>query len=238
MFSKQWINARQNLIIEDLLCSRTKQTPAQLCFKYSNITNKSKFIASHQLLSHNDYHVSEFLKCLREKPKHLASLIVKSEKCSSLASAQLITGIDNQYFSNQLIIPIIFQSLYANCVLIEDEIYCLQILKYLIELQFEPSHEFSINNNSSSSLISLTQIDNLTNNFNVDLRRLIRKKSCSFNILFKHFTTFSFSTHLFLITALHEPIVNALTELSDEGFLDIDLDKAMSRFTNEEFINR
>ena len=56
---------------------------------------------------------------------------------------------------------------------------------------------------------------------NVDLRRLIRKQSCSFNIVFKYYTEFVFSTRLFLTAALHEPILQLL--MQDEWYYDIDL---------------
>ena len=101
--------------------------------------------------------------------------------------------------------PIIFNSLYANGLLINDEMHVLQLLKQLIELQFTD---------------------------NVDLRRLIRKQSCSFNIVFKYYTEFVFSTRLFLTAALHEPILQLL--MQDEWFYDIDPNKALERFSPEE----
>jgi len=131
-----------------------------------------------------------------------------------MAAAQLVSGIENQtFFSNQILIPIVFQSVYGNCVLNEDEIMCLQLLKNLIEMQF-------------SSINELT---------NIDLRRLIRKPSCSFNILFRFYTSFAFSNQLFLYTSLHEPITQVLT---DEWYLDVDPEKALGRFSNEELISR
>jgi len=90
---------------------------------------------------------------------------------------------------------------------------CLQLLKNLIEMQFSSSSEPS----------------------NVDLRRLIRKPSCSFNILFRFYTSFAFSTQLFLHACLHGPIAQVL---ADEWYLDVDPEKALGRFSNEELISR
>lgn len=145
----------------------------------------------------------------------MANLILKAEKINSgffLNSVDFIRGVDNQKFSAQNLIQIVFQSLYGNCVLVQDESLCLQLLKNLMKNQF-CGEEVQ----------------------NVDLRKLIRKQSCSFNILFKMYTSFSYSAQLFLITTLHEPINQMLT---DEWFLDIDPDKAMARFSIDEKINK
>lgn len=222
LFNKQWLIARQHCILDDLIFGRNKATPNQVCTKFSSITNKHQFIESYKILGHNDYYVGEFLKALREKPQYLAQLIVKSEKYISMTS---LNGIECQYYSAQHLIPIVFQSLYGNCILIQDEYYCLQLLKHLIEIQFSQSSETTAN----------LFLNNEGFNPSIDLRRLIRKQSCSFNILFKLYTSFSYSAQLYLITALYEPISQILT---DEWFLDIDPDKALARFSNEELINK
>lgn len=129
---------------------------------------------------------------------------------------------ESNLITNQQIIPIIFQCLYGNCILVQDELYCLQLLKHLIEQQFtqKPQNTSKLN-------------DLFTNN--IDLRKLIRKKSCSFNQIFKLYTSFSYSTQLYLTTILREPITQLL---SDEWYLDIDSDKALGRFTQEELLQR
>ncbi len=71
---------------------------------------------------------------------------------------------------------------------------------------------------------------------NVDLRRLIRKPSCSFNIVFKNYTEFSFSTRFFLTAALHEPILQLL--MQDEWYYDIGPDKELVRFSPAERLKR
>lgn len=201
---------------------RNKYTITQCCNKYALITDKTQFSESYKTFGHNDYYVGEFLKALRDKPKYLAKLVVRSEKYSATNAIPLINGVDNKYFTTQQLIPIMFRSLYGNCILKKDENLCLDLLKHLIELQFGNGET-----SSSNSLIDL--------NANVDLRRLIRKQSCSFNILFKLYTSFTYSAQLFLAAALYDPITQILT---GEWFLDIDPDKALARFSAEEIASK
>lgn len=238
LFQKQWSIGRQHLMIDDLIFGRNnKLSLAQVCSKFSMLNDQAQFTESHKVFGHNDYHVSEFFRQLRENPKHVADLIVKSEKCTQTAAAQLISGVDNQlYFSNQILIPILFQSVYGNCVLTDDETYCLQVLKNLIEIQFSSGSNTSTQSagvffNAHSAT---AQPSDFYSN-NIDFRRLIRKHSCSFNVLFRFYTSFAFSTQLFLHTSLHEPITHIL---SDEWYLDIDPDKALGRFSQEEILSR
>jgi hypothetical protein len=107
------------------------------------------------------------------------------------------------------LISIIFNTLYSNCLLQCDELLIIRLLKHLIDIQFD---------------------------LNIDLRRLIRKSNCSFNIVFKYYTEFVFSTRLFLTAALNEPILHIL--MQDEWFYDIDPEKALVRFSSEERLKR
>ena len=113
----------------------------------------------------------------------------------------------------------------------------MELLKYLLEMQFgggsTSNGEQTIKTSQSSP--NLIDFNSANVNNNIDLRRLIRKQSCSFNILFKLFTSFSYSAQLFLTAALYEPITQILT---GEWFLDTDPDKALARFTTEEITNR
>jgi hypothetical protein len=233
LFNKQWLIGKQHLLLDDLIFGRNKFTINQCCTKFSSLESKIQFIESYKILGHNDYYVAEFLKSLREKPKYLASLIVKSEKQQHPSTAnnsnnpntnantgptQGFNGMvesGHQLFSSQQLISILFQSLYGNCVLVQDEYYCLQLLNHLIEIQFSQNETGQ--------------------NDGPDLRRLIRKQSCSFNILFKLYTSFSHSAQLFLTASLYDPITQILT---DEWFLDIDPDKALARFGSDEISNK
>ena len=235
LFQQQWSIGHQHLLLEDLICGRSNKisTTKQICSQFSLFNEPLEFTESHKVFGHNDYHVGEFLKALRQHPKYLAYLLVRSEKCcTQMASPQLISGVDNQtFFSNQQLLPIVFQSIYGNCILYQDEKYCLQLLKYLIEMQFSSGSASSlINFNEASSNVGSNEFYT-----NIDLRKLIRKQSCSFNIIFSFYTSFVFSAQLFLHTSLHEPITQIL---GDEWYLDVDPDKALGRFTQEEIINQ
>lgn len=206
---------------------RSKSTMSQTCARYALSPARTQFIESHKQFGHHDYYVAEFLKALRERPSHLAKLIVRSEKytststslssmlASSLGPGQLLPGVDNQYFSTQRLVKAAFHSLYGNCLLIQDECLCLQLMKHLLE------HQFGMADGPDQT------------STNVDLRRLIRRQSCSFNIMFKLYMTFSHSSQLFLTAALYEPIAKML---NDEWYLDIEPDKALARFSNEDII--
>lgn len=58
-------------------------------------------------------------------------------------------------------------------------------------------------------------------------RRLLRPRASSFSRLYAEFHEGLFEAKLFLTAALHQPIMQLLTE--DEEYLDIDPDKAISR---------
>lgn len=90
------------------------------------------------------------------------------------------------------------------------------MLKQLIEMQFTSSLDQTIN------------IDYL--------RRLIRKQSSTFNIIFKYYTEFVFTTRLFLTAALNEPILKLL--MQDDWYYDVDPDKVLIRFSVEERLKR
>jgi hypothetical protein len=193
LFNKQWQIGKQHVLLDDLILGRNKVnlTTNQYCTRFSWLESKSQFVESYKLLGHNDYYVAEFLRTLREKPKYVASLMVRAE-----ASAASLPA----FSSAPAIIAILFQSLYGNCVLVQDEFYCLQLLNHFVELQFswnsvDNGDDAKATTNSATTTASLNQSC-------LDLRRLIRKQSCSFNVLFKLYTSFSHSTQLFLTAAL------------------------------------
>ena len=109
----------------------------------------------------------------------------------------------------QKLAQVIVGSLYGNMVMQEDESHLLQVLKALIELQIAPS-------------------DNP--------RRLLRKGSCAFSVVFKLLNEGLFSGKLFLTAALRQPVMQLLME--DEWFYDIDPSRALHRFPTQERIRR
>uniref|UniRef100_A0A1B6FZC8 Receptor-mediated endocytosis protein 6 homolog n=1 Tax=Cuerna arida TaxID=1464854 RepID=A0A1B6FZC8_9HEMI len=129
----------------------------------------------------------EFLKGLRSSPDLLASCLVVGERMMPESMGQIIHSL--------------ISGLFGSCLLPEDKVIVLRLLKNLTELQLVPSD---------------------------DPRRLLRQGTCTFARLYAGFHEGLFSAKLFLTAALHDPIMQLLME--DEQFLDIDPDKAAIRF--------
>ncbi|XP_038601685.1 GTPase-activating protein and VPS9 domain-containing protein 1 isoform X7 [Tachyglossus aculeatus] len=119
-----------------------------------------------------------------------------------LIASSLVAGEKLNQDSTQSVIYTVFTSLYGNCIMQEDESYLLQVLRYLIEFELKES-------------------DNP--------RRLLRRGTCAFSILFKLFSEGLFSAKLFLTATLHEPIMQLLVE--DEDHLETDPNKLIERFS-------
>ncbi|XP_073446842.1 GTPase-activating protein and VPS9 domain-containing protein 1 isoform X4 [Dendrobates tinctorius] len=119
-----------------------------------------------------------------------------------LIASCLVAGEKLNQENAQSVIHTVFTSLYGNCIMQEDESYLLQVLRYLIEFELKES-------------------DNP--------RRLLRKGTCAFSIIFKLFSEGLFSAKLFLTATLHEPIMQLLVE--DEDHLEIDPSKLTERFS-------
>ncbi|XP_043914272.1 GTPase-activating protein and VPS9 domain-containing protein 1 isoform X1 [Protopterus annectens] len=119
-----------------------------------------------------------------------------------LVASCLVAGekVSQEHIQN--VIYTVFTSLYGNCIMQEDENYLLQVLRYLIEFELKES-------------------DNP--------RRLLRRGTCAFSILFKLFSEGLYSAKLFLTATLHEPIMQLLVE--DEDHLETDPNKLIERFT-------
>ncbi|XP_029466846.1 GTPase-activating protein and VPS9 domain-containing protein 1 isoform X4 [Rhinatrema bivittatum] len=119
-----------------------------------------------------------------------------------LIASCLVAGEKLNQENTQSVIHTVFTSLYGNCIMQEDESYLLQVLRYLIEFELKES-------------------DNP--------RRLLRRGTCAFSILFKLFSEGLFSAKLFLTATLHEPIMQLLVE--DEDHLETDPSKLLDRFS-------
>jgi hypothetical protein len=96
-------------------------------------------------------------------------------------------------------------AVFGNVVLHEDENLAMQMIKSLAELQLANSD---------------------------DPRRLIRKGTYSFRLMFLQLFDCLFSAKLFLTAALHEAVMKLMME--DEWFYDIDPGKAFVRFPTAE----
>uniref|UniRef100_A0A8C5DY20 GTPase-activating protein and VPS9 domain-containing protein 1 n=1 Tax=Gouania willdenowi TaxID=441366 RepID=A0A8C5DY20_GOUWI len=119
-----------------------------------------------------------------------------------LVASCLVAGERLNQEHTQGVIHNVFTSLYGNCIMQEDESYLLQVLRYLIEFELKES-------------------DNP--------RRLLRRGTCAFSILFKLFSEGLYSAKLFLTATLHEPIMQLLVE--DEDHLETDPTKVTERLT-------
>uniref|UniRef100_A0A8D0G0T9 GTPase-activating protein and VPS9 domain-containing protein 1 n=1 Tax=Sphenodon punctatus TaxID=8508 RepID=A0A8D0G0T9_SPHPU len=119
-----------------------------------------------------------------------------------LIASSLVAGERLNQDNTQSVIHTVFTCIYGNCIMPEDESYLLQVLRYLIEFELKES-------------------DNP--------RRLLRRGTCAFSILFKLFSEGLFSAKLFLTATLHEPIMQLLVE--DEDHLETDPNKLIERFS-------
>ncbi|XP_042564246.1 GTPase-activating protein and VPS9 domain-containing protein 1 isoform X3 [Clupea harengus] len=119
-----------------------------------------------------------------------------------LVASCLVAGERLNQEHTQSVIHSVFTSLYGNGIMQEDESYLLQVLRYLIEFELKES-------------------DNP--------RRLLRRGTCAFSILFRLFSEGLYSAKLFLTATLHEPIMQLLVE--DEDHLETDPAKLTERHT-------
>lgn len=190
LYHSSWIARQQRLNLDNLILSHTDSHPAVCCQRANSLENVN-FLDSYKQLGINDCAYSEFLQQFRDDPKLVAMCLNAGEKVN-------ISAMHN-------VVNIIMAALYGNCVLPEDEIHTLNILKELMALQL------AISDNP---------------------RRLLRHGSCAFSRVYKIFNECLFSAKLFLTAALHEPIMHLLME--DDLFLDIDPSKAAVRFHPQE----
>ncbi|XP_043276370.1 GTPase-activating protein and VPS9 domain-containing protein 1 isoform X2 [Venturia canescens] len=182
-----WVTDQQRVNLNKLIVARPDSTPASCCQRANTLEN-SNFIDAYKHLRYQAcLAYGEFLGSLRKSPKLLAACLVEGDK--------LVPE------TMQTIIQSLSAGLYGSCLLPEDKMFVLRLLRELMLLQIIPS-------------------DNP--------RRLLRHGTCAFSRFYSVFHESLFSAKLFLTAALHGPITQLLME--DEMFLDIDPDKAPIRF--------
>ncbi|XP_034936042.1 receptor-mediated endocytosis protein 6 homolog [Chelonus insularis] len=190
-----WVTDQQRVNLNRLIVSRPDSTPASCCQRANTLEN-SQFVDAYKHLKYQScLAYGEFLGTLRKSPKLVASCLVEGDK--------LVPD------SIQSIIQSLSAGLYGSCLLPEDKLFVLKLLRHLMFLQIVPS-------------------DNP--------RRLLRHGTCAFSRFYSVFHESLFSAKLFLTAALHEPIIQLLME--DEMFLDIDPDKAAIRFPPSERLKK
>uniref|UniRef100_A0ACB8F0B8 GTPase-activating protein and VPS9 domain-containing protein 1 n=1 Tax=Sphaerodactylus townsendi TaxID=933632 RepID=A0ACB8F0B8_9SAUR len=141
-------------------------------------------------------------KQLGHQETHYGEFLNRLRENPRLIASCLVAGEKLNQENTQSVIHTVFTSIYGNCIMPEDESYLLQVLRYLIEFELKES-------------------DNP--------RRLLRRGTCAFSILFKLFSEGVFSAKLFLTATLHEPIMQLLVE--DEDHLETDPNKLIERFS-------
>ncbi|XP_014237256.1 receptor-mediated endocytosis protein 6 homolog isoform X1 [Trichogramma pretiosum] len=190
-----WITAQQRVNLNRLILSKPDCTP-QSCCKRSNVLENSQFLNANKLLRYQScIAYGEFLCLLRTSPKLVASCLVEGDK----VVPEMIENV----------IQSIASGLYGSCLLPEDKILVLKLLRHMILLQVVPS-------------------DNP--------RRVLRHGTSAFSRFYSIFHESLFSAKLFLTAALNGPIIQLLME--DEVFLDIDPDKNPIRFSPSEKLKK
>ncbi|EFX89280.1 hypothetical protein DAPPUDRAFT_303141 [Daphnia pulex] len=185
-----WVASQQRINLDGLIISRLEVSPSFSC-QQANALEGACFIEGYRHLGFHEALFSEFLQRLRENAPLLAVCLASGEKLSPETMPTVIS--------------VVTSSLYANFLLGDDEKYCLQLLKHLMELQLVSSE---------------------------NPRRLLRHGSCAFSRLYKAFTEGLFSAKVFLTAALHDPILFLLME--DEMYLDVDPIRAINRYPSYE----
>ncbi|XP_014298112.1 GTPase-activating protein and VPS9 domain-containing protein 1 [Microplitis demolitor] len=190
-----WVTDQQRVNLNKLIVSRPDCTPASCCQR-ANALGNSQFIDVYKCLR---YQVclayGEFLGALRKSPNLLASCLVEGEKIVPDMIQNIIQSLS--------------AGLYGSCLLPDDKLFVLKLLRHLMFLQIVPS-------------------DNP--------RRLLRHGTCAFSRFYSVFHESLFSAKLFLTAALHGPITQLLME--DEMFLDIDPEKVPIRFPPSERLKK
>ncbi|XP_058798185.1 receptor-mediated endocytosis protein 6 homolog isoform X2 [Phymastichus coffea] len=190
-----WITAQQRVNLNRLIVARPDCTPASCCQRANTLENSRFTDAFKQLRYQSCIAYGEFLSTLRSLPKLLASCLVEGDKIVPEMMQNVVQSLAS--------------GLYGSCLLSEDKILVLKLLRHLMFLQVVPS-------------------DNP--------RRLLRHGTCAFSRFYSVFHESLFSAKLFLTAALNGPIMQLLME--DEMFLDIDPDKAPIRFPPSERLKK
>ncbi|KAH3792860.1 hypothetical protein DPMN_146359 [Dreissena polymorpha] len=168
--------------------------PAECC-TLTNQLEATVFEDGYKQLSYHASKYGEFLKFLLDNPSFVGQILAAADQ--------------NNVASVGDVIKTLIHSVYANCILQEDEISMLYVLKSLLELQLSPCE---------------------------NPRRMLSRGSCAFSMAFKQLFDMVFSSKLFLTAALHDPVMRLLME--DEWFYDIDPGKALVRFPPSERLRR
>lgn len=121
-----WVASQQRTNLDGLIISRVEVSPAFSCYQ-ANALEGACFVEGYKHLGFHESIFSEFLQQLRENSPLLAVCLATGEKLNQDAVPTVI--------------GVVTSGLYANFLLGDDEKYCLQLLKQLMELQLVSSDD-------------------------------------------------------------------------------------------------
>ncbi|XP_026687904.1 GTPase-activating protein and VPS9 domain-containing protein 1-like [Diaphorina citri] len=185
-----WIKSQQRINLDRLILAKPDCSPDVCCLR-ANTLDQTQFIDAYKVLGYQESTAcGKLFNSIRQCPKLLAACLAHMDRVSPDKVPCLVNCI--------------ISGLYANCLIPQDELNILIMLRHLTILQLLPSE---------------------------DPRRLLRHNTCAFSQIYSAFLEGLFSAKVFLTAALHEPIMKLLME--DDNFLDIDPDKACVRVEQE-----
>uniref|UniRef100_A0A8D8YPM9 Receptor-mediated endocytosis protein 6 homolog n=1 Tax=Cacopsylla melanoneura TaxID=428564 RepID=A0A8D8YPM9_9HEMI len=186
-----WIKTQQRINLDGLIMSKPDCSPDVCCLR-ANTLDQTQFIDAKKVLGYQESSAcGKLFNTIRQCPKLLAACLTHMDTVSPDKVPCLVNSI--------------ISGLYANCLIPQDELNILILLRHLTILQLLPCD---------------------------DPRRLLRHSTCAFSRVYSAFLEGLFPAKVFLTAALHEPIMKLLME--DDNFLDIDPDKARDRFPQDE----
>lgn len=190
-----WVAAQQRLNLHQLILSRPDISPPACCQRATQL-DQAEFIEAYKVLGYQEsQQLGQLLEVLRSSPELLGWALFVGDQIA----AEKLTAVVNS----------VICGIYGSCLLPQDKLLVLRLLKHLTVLQIVP------NENPS---------------------RLIRNSTCAFSRVYSTFLECLFPAKLFLTAALRQPIMELLME--EERFLDYDLSVIPARFSKEERLRR
>ncbi|KAL4609372.1 GTPase-activating protein and VPS9 domain-containing protein 1-like [Arapaima gigas] len=185
LYQAAWNARQQRFNLNQLNLTSADKPPAECC-QSAQLLEETQFTDAYRALGFQEGAYSELLRRLREDPRLLACCLAVGQK---LSPEHGLTAVQT-----------VFTSLYGGCVTQEDEVYLLQVLHYLVQVELQESR---------------------------DAFRLLRRHSCAFSALFHLFSEGLYSARLFLTAALHGPVMQLLVD--DDDHLETEPNKLLER---------
>uniref|UniRef100_A0A8C9TL96 GTPase-activating protein and VPS9 domain-containing protein 1-like n=1 Tax=Scleropages formosus TaxID=113540 RepID=A0A8C9TL96_SCLFO len=185
LYQAAWIARQQRVNLDQLNLTSADMPPAECCHS-AQLLEDTQFIDAHRVLGFQEGAYGKLLRRLQEDPRLLACCLAVGQKLSLECVP--------------ISVQTVFTSLYGGCVTQEDEVYLLQVLRYLVEVELQESR---------------------------DAIRLLHRRSCAFSLVFRLFSEGLYSARLFLTAALHGPVMELLVD--DEDHLETDPGKLLER---------